>query len=124
MDTPQIFEEASLWRLGQGAIGGAVLLAAIGFGWGGWHTNFQAKEIARNAADDAVLSVLMPVCVDSFAGKATPEQWVGLRAAQSYDRGTLVEAVVKIPGKDSLGYTLSARCADILVAKKEKSAQN
>lgn len=56
----------ALW----GAAGGAVVLALIGFTWGGWHTASSAKKLAKQEAGSAVVAALVPVCVDNF-GKSS-----------------------------------------------------
>jgi len=49
-----------------GAVGGAVALTIIGFGWGGWVTGSSAETSAKQNAIAAVVAVLAPVCVDQF----------------------------------------------------------
>lgn len=49
-----------------GAVGGAVALAIVGFGWGGWTTSADAKQMANKQAEKAVVAVLAPICVERF----------------------------------------------------------
>ena len=42
----------ALW----GAVGGAILLAFIGFTWGGWMTGAQARDRAEKGASAAVVA--------------------------------------------------------------------
>ena len=56
---------AYLW----GAFGGAVIVAVVGFSWGGWTTAGTAQRNASTAAHDAVVAVLAPICVDRFQGQ-------------------------------------------------------
>ncbi len=44
------------------AIGGAIVLAIIGFNWGGWVTGGTAEGMAA----DAVVDRLTPICVAQF----------------------------------------------------------
>ncbi len=52
----------ALW----GAAGGAILLAIVGFTWGGWMTTSSANKLADQRADTAVVAILTPICVDKF----------------------------------------------------------
>ena len=54
--------KAPLW----GAVGGAVVLAVVGFTWGGWVTPGKAAIMSAEAADIAVLARLTPICVDNY----------------------------------------------------------
>src|SRR5258708_32464587 len=56
---------AYLW----GAFVGAVVLAIVGFSWGGWTTEGTATRNAATAAHDAVVAVLAPICVERFRGQ-------------------------------------------------------
>ena len=48
------------------AIGGAIVLAIIGFAWGGWVTGGTAQEKAEEMAEKAVVDRLAPICVVQF----------------------------------------------------------
>jgi hypothetical protein len=48
------------------AIGGAVLLAVIGFNWGGWVTHGTAEAMAKEIAAVAVAERFAPFCVAQF----------------------------------------------------------
>ncbi len=50
------------WSAIGGAIGGAIILAIIGFNWGGWVTG----DTAQKMVEDAVLDRLAPICVAQF----------------------------------------------------------
>ena len=54
--------EPGVW----GAIVGAIVLAAIGFGWGGWVTGGTAQEMAEEMAENSVVDRLVPICVMQF----------------------------------------------------------
>jgi hypothetical protein len=49
-----------------GAIGGAIIIAIIGFTWGGWVTGGTAQKMAEETAEEAVVSRLVPICVEQF----------------------------------------------------------
>ena len=48
------------------AAGGAILLAIVGFKWGGWMTGGTAKAMADEIAANAVAERLTPFCVAKF----------------------------------------------------------
>ncbi|MFQ5874294.1 MAG: hypothetical protein ACE5JL_10900 [Dehalococcoidia bacterium] len=52
----------ALWS----AIGGAIVLAIVGFKWGGWVTGGTAREMAEEMAAEAVVGRLTPICVAQF----------------------------------------------------------
>ncbi len=54
------------------AIGGAIVLAIIGFNWGGWVSGVTAREMAEEMAADAVVDRLTLICVAQFT--QDPEQ--------------------------------------------------
>lgn len=47
-----------------GAAIGAVLLAGIGFTWGGWMTSSTAQDQAKTFANNEVVAALVPICLD------------------------------------------------------------
>ena len=99
---------------------GAVALAIVGFGWGGWTTGSKAESAALTRANDAVVVALAPVCVDKFqrAGDA-PANLAALRKVESWSQGDFVEkgGWATVPGSLS-AERLSAvarACAGLLV---------
>ncbi len=53
-----------------GAAGGAIILAIIGFAWGGWVMGGTAQEMA----EVAVLGRLAPICVEQFNQDSKKDQ--------------------------------------------------
>jgi hypothetical protein len=49
-----------------GAVGGAIVLAFIGFNWGGWVTGATAEAMAKQRANAAVEIALRPICAENF----------------------------------------------------------
>lgn len=49
-----------------GAAMGAVVLAIVGFNWGGWMTGSAAEKVAAERTDTAIVTAFTPVCVDQF----------------------------------------------------------
>jgi len=76
-----------------GAFGGAVALAVVGFGWGGWVTAGSAELTAKTRSENAVVAVLAPICATQFqkAPDAAAQQ-AALVAKGSWEQKKLVEA--------------------------------
>ena len=95
-------------------------MAIVGFSWGGWVTGGKAESAARMRADDAVVGVLAPVCVDKFqrAGEA-PANLVALKKVDAWSRGDFVEkgGWATVPGTTPTSERRSAvarACAGLL----------
>jgi hypothetical protein len=54
--------QVGLWS----AIGGAIVLAIIGFNWGGWVLGSTSQKMGEEMAEEAVVSRLAPICVEQF----------------------------------------------------------
>lgn len=75
-----------------GIAGGAIALAIVGFGWGGWTTGGAADAAARIRVNDAVVMALAPVCVDKFQrADGAMVRLTELKQASTWSRGDLVE---------------------------------
>ena len=56
------------------AVGGAILLAIVGFKWGGWMTGGTAKAMAEEIAATAVAERFAPFCVAQFNRDSEKDQ--------------------------------------------------
>ena len=110
----------ALW----GAAGGAIVLAIVGFTWGGWMTTGTANKLADQRADSAVVSILTPICVEKFRqnGDAIANLAALKKISSSWEQGNFVEkgGWATRPGASSPDYVLARACAEKLV--QEKSA--
>ena len=108
--------EAGLW----GAVGGAAVLALVGFMFGGWVTGGKAKELAQERADKAVVAALAPICVDKFRQATNAaENLVKLKAiAYSWEKGTYVSqgGWATFPGSSEPNSAVAQACAEMLSA--------
>jgi hypothetical protein len=89
MNLPTLPEktEPFLW----GAVAGAVVLAVVGFNWGGWVTGGTAEKRAAERAEQAIVASLVPICVSQF--QKSPEatgRLTALKATQSWEQGEYV----------------------------------
>jgi alpha/beta superfamily hydrolase len=74
-----------------GAVVGAAALAIIGFGWGGWVTGGNAKEMAQDAASTATVAAMTPYCVArSKSDPNSAKVFAALKAADDYDRSDII----------------------------------
>ena len=58
-----------------GAVGGAIVIAIIGFAWGGWVTGATAQKMVG----DAVVIRLTPICVEQFNRDSEKDQKLAQR---------------------------------------------
>jgi hypothetical protein len=74
-----------------GAAAGAISLAIAGFNWGGWVTGGTAEKRASGRADEAILSVLTPICVAQFRlSPNAPARLAALKEVKSWEQGDYV----------------------------------
>ena len=109
--------KAPLW----GAVGGAVVLAVVGFTWGGWVTPGKAAIMSAEAADIAVLARLTPICVDNY-GQDTDKvkKLATLKELNTWDRSSYVakQGWSMIPGEKELDSDVSRDCGNTLAEMK------
>jgi len=100
------------------AIGGAIVLAIIGFAWGGWVTGGTAQKMADEMAKEAVVSRLAPICVDQFRQDSEKVQKLKeLKAKDFWDRGSYVEKQgwATMPGEKKPDSEVAGKCAEKLM---------
>ena len=105
-----------------GAVGGAIVLGFVGFHWGGWMTSHSASKLADQRADEAIVAVLTPICVEKFQHNAdSAANLVALKAiSTSWQQGKFIETGgwATRPGASSPDYALGGACAERLVLAK------
>jgi len=66
-----------------GAVVGSVLTMIVGFSYGGWTTSSTAARLAKQQADTAVTTALVPLCVaQSKADRAGLKSWENSRRSR------------------------------------------
>jgi alpha/beta superfamily hydrolase len=105
----------ALW----GAVGGAAVLAIVGFNWGGWVSGSTAEAAAVARVDAAVVSALAPVCVAKFRRDTEAEaNLVALKKADSWSQGDFVEkggwATVADSTATAQVSSVAKACSDLL----------
>jgi len=106
--------KTGLW----GAAGGAALVAAIGFLWGGWVTAGTALEMARKSADRAVVDRLAAICVDQFnRDPQKRDKFRILEGKGSWKRREYVEKQgwATMPGEDEPASRVGSKCAELIL---------
>mgnify|MGYP000539484730 CR=1 FL=1 len=104
----------SLW----GAAGGAIVLAIIGFSWGGWVTGGTAQKMAEKLSREAVVARLAPICVEQFNQDSEKDQKLKeLKETDTWKRDDYVaeQGWATMPGEKEPDSKVSEKCADMLV---------
>ena len=112
MDSEKI--KLGLW----GALGGAIVLAIIGFSWLGWVTGGTAQGMAEEMAENAVVARLAPICVEQFKKDSEKDQkLIGLKKEKSWKRNDYVEKQgwATMPGEKKPDSTVAEKCAEMIV---------
>ena len=102
------------------AVGGAIVLAVVGFNYGGWVTGGTAAAMAKDIAADAVAERLGTICVaqsnqDSSKGLKLKE----MKDKDAWDKGRFIEKQnwAIMPGEDKPDSRVADSCAKLLAAK-------
>lgn len=101
-----------------GALGGAIVLAIIGFAWGGWVTGGTAQEMAEERAEVAVVSRLAPICVEQFKQDPAKNQKLeDLKKAKSWLRDEYVEKQgwATMLGEKEPDSKVAEKCAELIM---------
>ena len=101
----------------QGAAGGAVALAVVGFSWGGWSTSSgTAKQV-----EAAVLTAMIPACVKDVM--ADPAAAAELKVKRPLDYDDVVRDHFKrVDDKANRSYQFNRDCGKAIEALMDKMA--
>lgn len=102
------------------AVGGAIVLALVGFKYGGWVTTGTAEAMAKEIAANAVAERLGSICVAQFNGDSEKGQKLKeMKEKDSWDKGRYVEkqSWAIMPGEDKPDSKVADACARQLAAK-------
>jgi hypothetical protein len=105
----------ALW----GAAAGAVAISVIGFSSFGWVLGSTAERQAQVRADDAVVAVLAPICVEKFQRDTdATAKLVEFKKIASWDRRAFIEkgGWAVMPGSDRSSSAVVSACAERLGA--------
>jgi hypothetical protein len=102
-----------------GAASGALVLAIVGFAWGGWMIASTASKQVAAAAHDSHVMALAPICAERFRTDTDAAMKLGeLRTASRWDRPRIIEAGgwATMAGDKSPDSDVARACARILSA--------
>jgi len=105
-----------------GAFGGAVVLAIVGFSWGGWVTGGTAEAMADKRAKSATVAALAPICVDKFQQESTFDTKLSeLNEIRAYQRAAFIEkgGWATMPGSDEGDRDVAKACAKMITEMGE-----
>jgi len=118
MELPSILQGPSLTRLLQGAAAGAVATMIVGFNWGGWTLGSTVEKVAKERADSAVVTALVPICVNKFrqAADAAANLSELNKISYAWDRSAFVEkgGWATMPGAASPDSAVARACAEMI----------
>ena len=102
------------------ALGGAVVLAVVGFNYGGWVTGGAAAAMAKEIAADAVAERLGTICVAQFNRDSDKDEKVKeMKGKDSWDKGRYIEkqSWAIMPGDEKPDSGVADACAKQLAKK-------
>ena len=100
-----------------GAVIGAVAISIVGFSWLGWVRGSTAEQMGKQRADAAMVSALIPLCIDRFKQQAdVSDKLKQMKAAQSWDQSSFIEkgGWANNPGEANPNSGLARACAEAL----------
>ena len=108
----------TLTRTFFGGVTGAVALAIIGFGRGGWVTSGTADAISKTRSEAAVVAALAPICVDQY--QRSPGAAAQQAVLDEEGRGALTRQVelggwARMPGSTTARPGVAQACADLIL---------
>ena len=102
------------------ALGGAIVLAFVGFNYGGWMTGGAATAMAKESAADAVAERLGSICVAQFNGDSNKgSKLEEMKGKDAWEMGRYIEkqSWAIMPGEDKSDSKVADSCAKLLTAK-------
>ena len=103
----------ALW----GAVAGAAAISFVGFSQMGWMLGSTAERMAADRADNAIVSVLAPICVEKFQQQSdSTAKLIEFKKAASWDQRSLIEkgGWAAMPGTDKANSAVTSACAEKL----------
>lgn len=94
-----------------------ILTMIVGFNWGGWVTNSTAQDMAKVAANTAVVDRLALICVDQFnQDSAKVEKLKALNEASSYQKDDYVteQGWATMAGDEKPDRNVADACAKLI----------
>jgi hypothetical protein len=95
-------------------VGGAIVLAIIGFNWAGWVTGGSAEAMAKEVAANAVAERLGSICVAQINRDTDKRQKLDqIKKQDSWDKGRFIEQQgwATMPGEEKPDSGVAQACA-------------
>lgn len=105
-----------------GAVGGAVVMAIVGFSWGGWVTGGTAEVMADKRAKSAMVAALAPICVNKFQEESGFDTKLSeLTETRTYQRAAFIEkgGWATMPGSEKGDRDVAKACAEMITAMND-----
>jgi hypothetical protein len=102
------------------AVGGAIVLAIVGFNWGGWVTGGAADAMAKEIAANAVAERLGSICFAQFNHDTEKGQKLNeMKEKDPWDKARYIEkqSWAIMPGEDKPDSKVADACAKHVAAK-------
>ena len=124
MEFPSILQGQRLGDTVKAAIGGAILMTAIGFNWTGygfgWMLGGTARQAASDAAQASIVRVLAPICADKFRQASDAgTKLTALKGTDSWKRDDFIKdgGYANFAGSD-YDRKVADACAELLTQVK------
>ena len=104
-----------------GALGGAIALTIIGFTWGGWTFESNAKALAVKETSAVLVSVLAPLCAEKFrTATDAANLMVEFKKVSSWQQASFVEkgGWATFPGHTTPDSAVARACGEMLAGLK------
>ena len=102
-----------------GAVIGAAAISVVGFSSFGWTLGSTAERMAKEQAQNAVVAVLAPICVEKFQHQtdAATKLVEFKKVSSSWDRRSFIEkgGWATTAGTGALNTAVATACAERLV---------
>jgi len=101
-----------------GALGGAIVLAFVGFSYADWNTAAQTETQIAKKSRTAVATALAPVCADNFKRDAKfAANLVELEKLETWSRSGFIEkgGWATMPGAKSPEPEVDSACAALII---------
>jgi hypothetical protein len=107
------------WSWVQGGVVGAIGVAIVGQFWPGYMTDSNAKELALQTSERAVIAAFVPGCIELFNKQPDPEaKLTELKQVRSYEQYKFVADAgwATLPWSDKPNIDVARECAKLLIA--------
>ena len=98
-----------------GVVIGAAAISVVGFSSFGWTLGSTAERMAKEQAQNAVVAVLAPICVEKFQHQAdAATMLIEFNKVSSWNRRSIIEkrGWATMPGTETPNSAVASACAE------------